>query len=107
MTSDSRDNPYCLFFRCRSKNCKFFEWWSFEANNSYFEENIEGITIDIWGHDDSSRNVGESGDGLSRSGARKEENDVKVVLVGFRGLRTTVTMLFVVVVILVIVIVIK
>ena len=107
MISDSRDNPYHLFFRCRHKSCKFFEWWSLDADNPYFEEEIEGITSNICGHDGSSNNVGDVGDGLTSSIVGMEHNEYENMVAGFPSLRTTILMLFVVVVILVFVIVMK
>ena len=109
MISDSRDNPSRLFFRCRNKTCKYFEWWSLQADNPYFEEVIDGITSNVWGYDGSSSNVGEGeGEGedrVSRCGV--ESNDVEVVLDGVRCLRSIVFMLFAIVVILLVVIVLK
>ena len=87
--SNSRDNSFRLFFRCRTKNCKYFEWWSLDANNPHLEEEMEGITSNARGHDGLSSNVGE-GD------VCREANEVEVVLEGVRGLRTIVLMLFVI-----------
>ena len=105
MISDRRDNPSRLFFRCRNKTCKYFEWWSLQADNPYFEEVIDGITSNVWGYDGSSSNVGEGENGVSRCGV--EANDVEVVLDGVRGLRSIVFMLLASVVILLVVIVLK
>ena len=77
MISDSRDNHFCLIFKCRTKTCKYFEWWSLDVDNPHLEEEIEGITSNAWGHDGSSSNVGEGG-------VCREVNEVEVVLEGVR-----------------------
>ena len=41
MISDSVDNPYKLFFRCRLKNCGFFEWWNLEDDNLVDDDEVE------------------------------------------------------------------
>ena len=43
MISDSVDNPYKLFFRCRLKNCGFFEWWNLEDDNPVDDDEVEGV----------------------------------------------------------------
>ena len=43
MISDSVDNPYKLFFRCRLKNCGFFECWNLEDDNPVNDDEVEGV----------------------------------------------------------------
>ena len=94
LISESINNRDRLFFRCKTNQCGFFEWWNLEDDNPGFLDELGSV---------SSSYIGRR---LEDEGFTSEAEDEEI-LQGLRGIKRFVNILAICVLILFVVILMK
>ena len=97
LISETANNLDRLFFRCRLRNCNFFEWWRLEDENQLLSEDDGAITSRLNMNEQSSSNFGDEDVGVTRFLHEEDSNSYNslknyVMILTFFVLLLTITL---------------